>query len=213
MNQKSLITFMIVVIAVLLIAVAYLIGASKISSPIQPATTQNTTPKNSVPTAQSQPVATPAKVVYTNNEFGFRINLPVGWEKYKAIAIKEPGIRGLSSVNFLMPTADKKWPTEENSVTHEKFPGYASMFVVSIWDKALWEKEKNSAECKNDPNPGCPFESEVVTKSDKYVFTVSLGQDYPDDSAIKEIVPESESGTIDGDSFQAVFTRMFEIVK
>jgi hypothetical protein len=223
MDQKKFIVIIIVIVVLFSSAVAYFISARKVIVPVQPVAVQNNAPKGNTeapvqaPQPAVAPIATPAVidagVVYANADFGFRINFSQDWAGYKAMFVKDPDMKGLSYIYIFMPTTDKKWPVEENKVTHEKFPGFASMFVISVWDKALWTKEISSTECKENPTPDCPFEGEVVGKSDKHIFTVSTGQAYPNDPALVKLIPGLAKGSIDGASFQDIFEKMFELVK
>lgn len=133
------------------------------------------------PAAQNNAGSQTANVkgaVYTNTDYGFKLNLPEGFEKYKPMVEKEPFEKGKSYIFIMLPTTYPNWVTE-NRETHEKISGYENMFGVAIWDKAIWDKEINSKECKETPYPACPFESQVLGKTAKYVFEINLGNGDP----------------------------------
>ena len=127
-------------------------------------------------------------IVYTNPEFGFKLNLPAGWDNYKVSVQKSTTQKGYTNIHVLLPTTDASWPGHYISDT-ETMKGYVSMFAIGAWDASLWNQEKNSKDCKNDPNPGCLNESAVVAKNNKYVFDITGAQDYPSD--LQAMIPTS----------------------
>jgi len=206
MNQKVLNAVLIIVIFLLTGLLVYVLFFPRVEIPVRvgpgqcPAiamlcpdgTTAGTGPNceticpgnqssQTAPQAKSNSIAAPAVqkgAVYTNSDYGFKLNLPEGFEKYKPMVEIEPFEKGVNYIFILLPTTNSK-QVEENRVTHEKFPGYESVFAITAWEKTLWDKEINSAECKNNPNPGCPFESEVLGKTTKYVLELSLPNGLP----------------------------------
>jgi hypothetical protein len=127
-----------------------------------------------------QPAPAPAvqdNLVYANNEYGFQITIPKGYPDWKAMVEKDYGGKGVTYIHMIFKTSDQLWSKtgEENFVTHEKFPGYASIFAFTAWEKSIYDKTVE--ECKKDPNPGCP--STILGQNSKYVFDVSLGNGVP----------------------------------
>jgi hypothetical protein len=60
--------------------------------------------------------------------------------------------------------------------------GYVDVIAITAWNKSAWDKEINSKECKENPNPGCPFEGTKLGASAKYVFDISHGNGtFPND--------------------------------
>jgi hypothetical protein len=180
-NHKNLIVILLVVIIFLSGAVAYLLVVNKAEAPAStaatpPVKTGQISPQSNLPAGTVPPA--PKGAVYTNTEYGFKFNLPEGFEKYRAMVEKEPFEKGKSYVFIMLPTTYPNWVTE-NRQTHEKISGYESMFGVGVWDRAVWEKELNSKECKEDPYPACPYEPHVFGKTAKYVFEVDLGNGDP----------------------------------
>jgi hypothetical protein len=142
--------------------------------------------------------------VYANTDYGFKLNLPEEFEKYRPMVEKEPFEKGKSYVFIMLPTTYPNWVTE-NRETHEKISGYESMFAVEIWDKAVWDKELNSKECKETPYPACPYEPDVVGKNAKYVFAVSLGNGDPTpDLEQLELKIRANNAKIIKDTFELV---------
>jgi hypothetical protein len=135
--------------------------------PSCPASTQSNLPAETVPAVQNN-------LVYANNEYGFQITIPKGYADWKAMVEKDYGGKGVTYVHMIFKT-NEAGVSEENFVTHEKFPGYASIFAFTAWDKSVYDKTVE--ECKKDPNPGCP--STILGQNSKYVFDVSLGNGVP----------------------------------
>jgi hypothetical protein len=204
MNQKVLNAVLIIVIFLLTGALVYVLFFPRVEIPIQVNPNQKACPmlakqcpdgstvgptgpncelvcpvvqSSTSPQQSSVPVASKG-AIYTNSDYGFKLNLPEGFEKYKPMVEIEPFEKGINYIFILLPTTNSK-QVEENRVTHEKFPGYESVFAITAWEKTLWDNEINSAECKNNPNPGCPFESEVLGKTTKYVLELSLPNGLP----------------------------------
>lgn len=159
------------------------------------------------PQAQSNPAVTPAiqkGAIYTNSDYGFKLNLPEEFEKYKSMVEIEPFEKGKSYVFIMLPTTYPNWVTE-NRKTHEKISGYESMFAIEVWDKSIWDKELNSKECKENPYPACPYEPDVVGKNAKYVFAVSLGNGDPTpDLEQLELKIRANNAKIIKDTFELV---------
>jgi len=181
----------VLAISSMLLGVVFLAGCGQQSvsqtQPIAPA------PVTQAPTV-NQPAATqpsPASgITYTNTDFGFKIALPTGWEKYKPLV---DNTRKTSFVHILIPTNDKEWTVFDPN-TEKLIYGYVDMFAIEIWDLSRWNEALSSADCK-DPHPGCPFESGVIAKNSKYVFVASTSQDYPfDDSAIMNLIHGLSNG-------------------
>lgn len=130
-------------------------------------------------TFKIQPAASPAvaETVYTNNEFGFQITIPKGYEDYKAMVEKDPSSQGVTYVHFIFRTQDPEFKNSisENYVTHEKYPGYADIFALGVWDMKSYKKIVQ--QCKTDPYPDCPYD--IIGKNDKYVVDLSLGNGEP----------------------------------
>jgi hypothetical protein len=193
MNQKTLVGAIIA----LVLALGVMIGlyVSKVNTP-QPQ-------QISQPAVEQSPIAEPAKtsepdssktpavptvttesnpMTYLNNDYGFQLTFPAGWENFKVdIDDKQVVKTGIAYVHFLIPTTDKSYPTATLS-TGEKLSGYADVITVSVWKKSQWEKQINSAQCKNDPTPDCPFEGSKLGVNSKYVFDISHGNGlFPDD--------------------------------
>lgn len=205
-NQKNLIAVLLVIIIILSCAVAYFLAAKKAEAPenvaqnskactqeakicpdgtsvsrmgtnceFAPCPGQNV-PQTNLP-AQTAPMGQNG-LIYANTDYGFKLTLPEGFEKYKIMVEKEPFEKGKSYVSVMLPTTYPNWVTE-NRETHEKILGYENIFGVAVWDRALWDKEINSKECKETPYPACPFESEVLGKTAEYVFEINLGNGDP----------------------------------
>lgn len=129
---------------------------------------QNQNPVNNVSKADQKSGQQSGPIIYKNDQYGFQITLPKGFEKYKAVSNKE-------GVKIYLPTTDKKWVNSNNEM-----PGYAPVAGINVWTIAAWNKEKNSADCKG-PVPGCPDEDAVLGKNSKYVFEPNGPQDVPED--------------------------------
>lgn len=197
MNQKTLVG----IIIALVLALGVMIGlyVSKINVP-QP---QQISEPVIDQTPTSEPVKTPEPVVsespavgqpapqndpmtYVNKDYGFQLTLPAGWENFKVdINDKQVAKTGIAYVHFLIPTSDKSYPAAILS-TGEKLTGYADVIAVSVWKKSQWDKQSNSAQCKADPTPDCPFEGSKLGAGGKYVFDISHGNGvFPDDIMTK----------------------------
>ena len=112
--------------------------------------------------------------LYTNEDFGFSVNLPVGWEKYKVSIQQDKGDDKHTYIYFLMPTTDKNVGYFDKK-TGKIVLGFAEIFVVTATDLATWNKDASSKECLENPNPECPDAGSVLDKNDKYVFTANYG--------------------------------------
>jgi hypothetical protein len=116
-------------------------------------------------------------MVYTNDDYGFQITIPAGYPDWKAMVEKDYGGKGVTYIHMIFKTKDSQWSGtgEENFVTHEKFPGYASIFAFTVWDKGVYKQTVE--DCKKEPNPDCP--SIILGQNNLYVFDVSLGNGVP----------------------------------
>jgi hypothetical protein len=115
--------------------------------------------------------------VYINNDYGFQITIPAGYPDWKAMVEKDYGGKGITYIHIIFRTKDSQWSGtgEENFVTHEKFPGYASIFAFTVWEKDVYKQTVE--DCKKEPNPGCP--SKILGENSQYVFDISLGNGVP----------------------------------
>ena len=114
-------------------------------------------------------------LVYKNTEYGFQVTLPEGWEKYQVSIQWDKGDDKHTYFYFMLPTADKKWIGSYDKNTGKTIPGMVDIFVITANDLATWNKDLNSQECKENPNPSCPYEGSVVAKNSQYVFDASYG--------------------------------------
>jgi hypothetical protein len=144
------------------------------------------------PDCQFAPCPEKAADIYTNAEYGFQITIPEGYAGWKAMVEKDYGGKGITYIHMIFPTKDPQWKTmaEENFVTHEKFPGYSSIFAFTVWDKDVFEKA--SKECEKNPTPDCP--DTVLGKNSKYVIDVSTGNGVPpkDLEALRKMLTDSK---------------------
>ncbi|MCX6763491.1 MAG: hypothetical protein NTZ97_02030 [Candidatus Moranbacteria bacterium] len=194
MNQKILVAIIIILVLIIgIMAGLYISKTGTVQTQpnilpiIQPATDQPiSTPP--ITTEPIQPAATPVTpapnnpLTYTNTDFGFQITLPKGWENFKVdINNKEAITNGTVYIHFLVPTTDKAYPYAILS-NGSKLNGYVDVIAITAWNKSEWDKQKNSQECKTNPNPGCPFEGSKLGESAKYVFDITHGNGtFPDD--------------------------------
>ena len=129
----------------------------------------------------NQPIEQPANqigstagTVYTSKEFGFQVTIPQGYGDYKAMVEKDPAGQGATYVHFIFKTKEPN-ATSENFVTHEKYPGYADIFALGVWNMANYNKIV--ADCKINPYPDCPYN--IIGQNDKYVVDTTLGNGMP----------------------------------
>jgi putative hemolysin len=115
------------------------------------------------------------EMIYKNNEFNFSVTLPKEWEKYQVSIQKDKGDDKHTYIYFMMPTAEKSWTGSYDKNTGGVIPGMADIFVITANDLSTWNKDLNSKECKENPNPSCPYEGSVLAKNSKYVFDASYG--------------------------------------
>jgi hypothetical protein len=115
------------------------------------------------------------EAVYTNNDFRFKVTLPKEWEKYQVSVQRDKGDDKHTYIYFMMPTAEKSWNGSYDKNTGKLIPGMADIFVITANDLATWNKDLKSKECKENPNPSCPYEGSVIAKNGKYVFDASYG--------------------------------------
>lgn len=125
---------------------------------------------NAQQTGQTQ---TNTKTIYTNTDFGFQMTIPKGYEDYKALIEKDPGSTGITYIHFIFKTSDPQYKNfvTENPVTHEKYPGYADIFALGVWEMNAYNKIVQ--DCKSNPMPDCPYN--IIGQNNKYVVDFSVG--------------------------------------
>jgi hypothetical protein len=114
------------------------------------------------------------EIFYTNKDFGFSVALPEGWEKYQVSVQQDKGDDKHTYLYFLMPTTDKNAGYFDKK-TGKVVKGLAEIFVITATDLATWNKDANSQECLENPNPSCPDVQGVIGKNSHYVFEASYG--------------------------------------
>jgi putative hemolysin len=117
----------------------------------------------------------PGEIIYTNTDYGFQVSLPKSWEKYQVSIQRDKGDDKHTYFYFMLPTSDKDWLGSYDKNTGKAIPGMVDIFVITANDLATWNKDLNSTECKENPNPSCPYEGSVVAKNNKYVFDAGYG--------------------------------------
>jgi putative hemolysin len=117
----------------------------------------------------------PGGIIYTNTDYGFQVTLPKGWEKYQVSVQRDKGDDKHTYFYFMLPTSDKSWIGSYNKNTGKSIAGMVDIFVITANDLATWNKDLNSTECKENPNPSCPYEGSVVAKNNQYVFDAGYG--------------------------------------
>ncbi|MFZ2226074.1 MAG: hypothetical protein WA064_02700 [Candidatus Moraniibacteriota bacterium] len=180
MNQKTLISVLVALVAILGGTTIYFLTyypAQKGPIEATPMPVSKTVP---APVVQNSPI-TPAvqdenvnRKVYKNNEYGFEFSLAKDSGEWKTMVEKEKDEAGISYIHVIFKTKDASRAVngEENFVTGEKFPGYASIFAITAWKRDVYQKTVEN--CKKEPNPGCP---EISLGSNKnYIFSLTIGQ-------------------------------------
>lgn len=114
-------------------------------------------------------------LIYKNTDYGFQVTLPKGWEKYQVSVQWDKGDDKHTYFYFMLPTSDKSWLGSYDKNTGKAIPGVADIFVITATDLATWNKDLNSKECQENPNPSCPYEGSVVAKNSQYVFDAGYG--------------------------------------
>lgn len=114
-------------------------------------------------------------LIYKNTDYGFQVTLPKGWEKYQVSIQRDKGDDNHTYFYFILPTSDKSWLGSYDKNTGKAIPGVVDIFVITATDLATWNKDLNSTECKENPNPSCPYEGSVVAKNNQYVFDAGYG--------------------------------------
>jgi hypothetical protein len=127
---------------------------------------------------------------YRNDEYGFQVTVPSSLGSYKTMVEKDYGGTGVTYVHFIFPT--KETMQEENFVTHEKFPGYVSLFALTAYTKDAYAKA--AADCQKNPTPDCP--DDKMGENNKYIFTVRPANgNAPDDlSAVQDQIMSGSLG-------------------
>jgi hypothetical protein len=115
------------------------------------------------------------EIIYKNTDYRFQVTFPKGWEKYQVSIQRDKGDDKHTYFYFMLPTTDKSWNGSYDKNTGGLIPGMVDIFVITANDLATWNKDLNSTECKQNPNPSCPFEGNVIAKNGKYVFDASYG--------------------------------------
>lgn len=214
MNAKPLIIVLLIIVVIQMGLNVYLLSYHKkikavmlgrsdvISYQKKQLTADSQLKPSDVKSAPVPEVAKPADksvgAVYENKEYGFQIELPKGWEAYKIKLEKNPDFQGASYLHVMLPIADPG-VGEENRVTNEKYPGYTSMFAITIWNKNVWDAHLKECTDKADEGvaegPGyCPNTDEVAGSNSDYVLTATFGQDYPKDAQL--YIPGLKEGFI-----------------
>jgi hypothetical protein len=116
-----------------------------------------------------------SSLIYKNTDYGFQVALPKGWEKYQVSIQWDKGDDKHTYIYFMLPTANKSWVGSYNRNTGKTIPGMVDIFVITANDLNTWNKDLNSTECQENPNPSCPYEGSVVARNNKYVFDASYG--------------------------------------
>ena len=114
-------------------------------------------------------------LIYKNTDYGFQVTLPKGWEKYQVSIQRDKGDNKHTYFYFMLPTTEKSWVGAYDKNTGKAIPGMVDIFVITANDLATWNTDLNSKECKENPNPSCPYEGSVVGKNGQYVFDASYG--------------------------------------
>jgi len=130
-------------------------------------------PKQLVP----QPVTKTAQavdgIVYTNTQYGFQLTLPKGWENYKAVVNQAVGTNRLGIISIDMPTSDKTFSGYPDS-RGKSLDGYASMFLVLVYDAKGYDAEV--ARCKREQDPDCFFadpKNTIRIGGSKYIYAIN----------------------------------------
>lgn len=148
------------------------------------------------------PIVAAEEVLYANQEFGFSVALPEGWENYKVSVQQDKGDDKHTYIYFLMPSTDKSAGYYDKG-TGKIVPGFSEIFVIVATDLATWNKDANSKECLENPNPDCPDANDVLAKNGKYVFSASYGNGV--------IAPKDVQKFIEGTSAAKFLSGKFQL--
>lgn len=117
--------------------------------------------------ADSTTESTANYLVYTNDKYGFTLNLPERWAGYKVTGVE-------SEANFTYYFELKLQDTSRNT--------YGKPFAISVFTLDAWKKYK--AESQIIPN--------YITENNKYVFAVSYAQDDGEYVGFSKMVPNEQ---------------------
>lgn len=110
--------------------------------------------------------------IYTNSEYGFSLTFNDKWKGYEVINRDSFTGSGKAMYDIYMPTTSKVWQSEKAN--------YASMFVITIYDRIAYNKLLTEVNTESDDPSELSFSTKLAENAD-YVATVSYGQDYPQD--------------------------------
>lgn len=118
------------------------------------------------------------KNIHISETYGYQLTIPEEYEDYKMTVADYFETDGVAYAYFLFKTSEDGVISAENPATGEEFPGYTSVFAVSIWEKGEYRDFKE--ECEEEFNPGCP--TGAIGENEDYIFEASLGNGVvPDD--------------------------------
>ncbi len=109
---------------------------------------------------------------YTNSEYGFSLTFNDKWKGYEVINRDSFTGSGKAMYDIYMPTTSKVWQSEKAN--------YASMFVITIYDRIAYNKLLAEVNTESDDPSELSFSTKLAENAN-YVATVSYGQDYPQD--------------------------------
>lgn len=168
----------IAIIAVVGLVVA--IGFIWWNSSSQPATKKTTTPLTSGATQPANTMTqTRGGTVYTNQQYGFQLTFPTGWEKYTTEALSEPS-DVVATIAFNLPTDDPRW-IKSGSKTSMVF----SLSIIPI-SKFAAEEAKCEKELGKSSDM-CFTISNKVGQNNQYAFyylRADKSTDYPKDFSV-----------------------------
>ena len=98
---------------------------------------------------------------YANTKYGFTLTFPTTWEGYQ---VSEKNIEeSIITYYFWLPTSNKSYSTE--------YPGYFSLFALSVYTRSQWVQEQAQE------GPKCAH----INENSQYVFGYMPAQDVPAD--------------------------------
>ena len=177
MNQKSVIAVLGVVVIILIGTTVYFATINKASQPTEPApkVVQQPTPTPAPAVQQpTQSVQSPEQKnvsLYSNPDFGFKIQLPLDFADYKTKSFSID--TDTTRISFFIPTTDKSFK-ETNAFPEKEFmSGYSEFFIIDAMTINSWNKFL--ADCKSGKQEmGCITEADLIGKNKQFAFQVGL---------------------------------------
>lgn len=137
--------------------------------------------------SKSENIQTEQKsVVYANNEFGFKLQLPDNWKNYTTKIEKTSAYTMYDGKSIPCPNCTMIYfylPYNKNWKLHQDIPSTneIEVMVLDINDISTWNTKCNSYCNDSDNGPYCTDCYDYLFKSDKFIFNTWYTVEFAED--------------------------------